>query len=207
MISGRATDDRAQDESAIGDDGDADENSDGQQPEVAAGDRGERNDVVETHRRVGEHDDGRGGDEVARGSGAPDDADVAFVRLRPHVERDDDEHPCADEFDQWHAEQGVGEEKHEEPERDCADRAEDDRATRVFGRQPAAREGDDDRIVRAEQQVDEENLQQEEEPTGGVGHVRPSTGSDPPDSGSLVRATRVSSIRQPQGFWLSGDCA
>ncbi len=126
---------------------------------------------------------------------------VVVASLGPHIERDDDEHPCADELDQRHVEQGVGEQDHDEPEHDRADRAEKDRAARVVGRQPPAGEGDDDRVVRAKQQVDEEDLQEEEEPAGGVDHVRRSKGSNPPASGS------PSSIRQPQGFGLSGEGA
>ena len=103
--------------------------------------------------------------------------------LRPDVERDDDEHPGADELDQRDVEQGVGEQEHDEPEHDRADRAKEDRAARVLGRQPAAGEGDDDGVVRAEQQVDKEDLQQEKEPADGVGHDRQSEGSEPPGSG------------------------
>ena len=41
-------------------------NADRQQPEIAPRDGRERDDIVEAHRGVGEHDDGRGGQKIAR---------------------------------------------------------------------------------------------------------------------------------------------
>ena len=61
-------------------------------------------------------------------------------------------------------------------------------------RQSPAGEGDDDCVVRAKEEVDEEDLQQEKEPTGGVDHVCRSKGPNPSDWGSLVRARDEASI-------------
>ena len=129
-----AADDPGKDKAAEGDDRYAQNDPKRQEPETSPGDRRERHDIVEAHRRVGEHDDCRGGDEITRGAGGRG----AFAAGLPgaHVEGDDDQRPRRDELDQGHGEKGVGEGEHAEPQRDRPDRAEHHRAARFLGRQP-----------------------------------------------------------------------
>ena len=120
-----------------------------------------------------------------RKSPAPGGAVLVLVpSLR--AERDDHEHPGADELDKRDAQQRVGEQNHAEPKHDCPDCAQQHGTAGVLERQLAAGERDDDRVVGAEQQVDEENLQENKHPGGAVDQFRAPTRSPTIGSGASI---------------------
>ena len=100
---GRALQHRRKDQPAIGEHRNGQADAGQQQPEIAARDRRERDDVVEAHRRVGDDDDRRGRPQSPGASAAAVSRRPAEASLRRHVERDDDQQPGAGELDQRQA--------------------------------------------------------------------------------------------------------
>ena len=131
-----AANDPGKDEAAKGDDRYAEGDPERQKPEASPRDRCKRDDIVEAHRRVRQHDDRRGGNEIAPADSPGGRKTIVAAAPGAHVEGDDDQRPGGDEFDQRHVEKRVGEREHSEPQRDRADRAQYHRAARFLHRQP-----------------------------------------------------------------------
>jgi len=83
---------------------------------------------------------------------------VAFFVRREQLDADPHQQQCANELEPWQGQQGHGEEDQDHAQDDGASGAPDDALGALSGRQLAAGQRDDHRVVAAEQDVDHDDL-------------------------------------------------
>lgn len=116
--------------------------------------RGDRDDVVEAHHRVGDDD---GADRAPEVAGALDAAAVLVLR-HDQLDADPQQQQAADQLQVGEGHQLDDEDREDDPEDDRTGGSREDRLVAILLRQIARSQRDHDRIVAGEDDIDADDL-------------------------------------------------